>query len=249
MHFGENQLSRSLISLSPLHSAHPPGFQPRWVRSSTRFYTCLNLAKRRSPRFGSTSCDSTPYSDSEFPYGYPTQVNLATQHNSQAHSSIGTPSPHKALTDCKRPISGTISLPSRGTFHHSLTVLSTIGHQEVFRLTKRSLQIQDRLHESAPTRGHAPTQHHAKHLRGYHPLRPAIPDSSTKHNTKGPAPIRKAAYAPTTPNKQRPYAITLIRFSHPPLSLATTHGISSPAGTKMFHFPTFPPHPYQFRIR
>ena len=30
-------------------------------------------------------------------------------------------------------VSGTISLPSRGTFHHSLTVLSTIGHQEVFR--------------------------------------------------------------------------------------------------------------------
>ena len=39
----------------------------------------------------------------------------------------------KALTACKRPVSGTISLPSRGTFHHSLTVLSTIGHQEVFR--------------------------------------------------------------------------------------------------------------------
>lgn len=39
----------------------------------------------------------------------------------------------EALTACKRPVSGTISLPSRGTFHHSLTVLSTIGHQEVFR--------------------------------------------------------------------------------------------------------------------
>src|SRR3979490_484190 len=29
----------------------------------------------------------------------------------------------KALTDCKRTVSGTLSLPSRGTFHHSLTVL------------------------------------------------------------------------------------------------------------------------------
>ena len=28
-----------------------------------------------------------------------------------------------ALTDCKHTVSGTISLPSRGTFHHSLTVL------------------------------------------------------------------------------------------------------------------------------
>src|ERR1700712_1959620 len=48
--------------------------------------------------------------------------------NSQAHSSKGTPSPpppkgHKALTDCMRTVSGPISLPSRGTFHHSLTVL------------------------------------------------------------------------------------------------------------------------------
>src|SRR6201991_925043 len=48
--------------------------------------------------------------------------------NSQAHSSKGTPSPRsittaKALTDCRRTVSGTISLPSRGTFHHSLTVL------------------------------------------------------------------------------------------------------------------------------
>ena len=50
--------------------------------------------------------------------------------DSQAHSSKGTPSPQKALTDCKRTVSGTISLPSRGTFHHSLTVLSAIGHNE-----------------------------------------------------------------------------------------------------------------------
>ena len=66
---------------------------------------------------------------------------LTSRHatDSQAHSSKGTPPPphtknmRKALTACKRPVSGTILLPSRGTFHHSLTVLSTIGHQEVFR--------------------------------------------------------------------------------------------------------------------
>ena len=34
-----------------------------------------------------------------------------------------------AMTDCKHTVSGTISLPSRGTFHLSLTVLNcTIGH-------------------------------------------------------------------------------------------------------------------------
>src|SRR3712207_7602616 len=41
--------------------------------------------------------------------------------NSQAHSSKGTPSPTpqrgRALTDCRHMVSGTISLPARGTFH------------------------------------------------------------------------------------------------------------------------------------
>ena len=57
MHFGENQLSRSLIGLSPLPTAHPPGFQPRWVRASTTSYSRFTLAMGRSLRFGSTSCD------------------------------------------------------------------------------------------------------------------------------------------------------------------------------------------------
>jgi hypothetical protein len=99
-----------------------------------------------------------------FRYGSPTtRVNLATKHDSQAHSSKGTPSPPPlirkqaaapALTACRRTVSGTLSLPSRGTFHHSLTVLSAIGHQEVFRLTGWSRQIHSTFHECAATRGH-----------------------------------------------------------------------------------------------
>src|SRR5437762_7207971 len=58
MHFGENQLSRSLIGLSPLPTGYPPGFQPWWVRSSTRSYPRFNLPMGRSLRFGSTTCDS-----------------------------------------------------------------------------------------------------------------------------------------------------------------------------------------------
>ena len=38
------------------------------------------------------------------------------------------PTQSKALTACRHTVSRTLSLPSRGTFHHSLTVLSTIGH-------------------------------------------------------------------------------------------------------------------------
>src|SRR3954451_11676774 len=58
MHFGENQLSRSLIGLSPLTTAHPPGFQPWWVRASTPSYRRFTLAMARSLRFGSTTRDS-----------------------------------------------------------------------------------------------------------------------------------------------------------------------------------------------
>src|SRR5436190_21922213 len=59
MHFGENQLSRSLIGLSPLPTPHPPGVQPRWVRTSTTSYSRFTLAMGRSLRFGSTPRDST----------------------------------------------------------------------------------------------------------------------------------------------------------------------------------------------
>ena len=34
-----------------------------------------------------------------------------------------------------------------------------------------------------------------------------------------------------------------------PLSLATTHGISLPAGTEMFHFPAFPPRTLYIQVR
>src|SRR6476469_1748150 len=123
MHFGENQLSRSLIGLSPLSTAHPPGFQPWWVRSSTRSYPRFNLAMDRSLRFGSRSCDSCALFGLAFATAPPHGLTSPHNTNSQAHSSKGTPSPLKAPTACRHTVSGTLSLPSRGTFHLSLTVL------------------------------------------------------------------------------------------------------------------------------
>src|SRR6476659_1255248 len=126
MHFGENQLSRGLIGLSPLTTGHPPGFQPWWVRASTRSYPRFTLPMARSPRFGSRACDSTALFGLAFATATPHGLTSPHTTNSQAHSSKGTPSPHhkgSAPTDCKHTVSGTISLPSRGTFHLSLTVL------------------------------------------------------------------------------------------------------------------------------
>ena len=41
-----------------------------------------------------------------------------------------------ALSACKHTVSGSLSLPSRGAFHLSLTVLYSIGHQVVFSLRR-----------------------------------------------------------------------------------------------------------------
>ncbi len=123
MHFGENQLSRSLIGLSPLTTGHPPTFQRWWVRPSTRSYPRFSLPMARSLRFGSRTRDSDALFRLAFATATPHGLTSPHATNSQAHSSKGTPSPLKAPTDCRRTVSGTISLPSRGTFHHSLTVL------------------------------------------------------------------------------------------------------------------------------
>ena len=128
---------------------------------------------------------------------------LTSRHatDSQAHSSKGTPPPPhtnawKALTACKRPVSGTISLPSRGTFHHSLTVLCTIGHQVVFRLTKWSWQIHTRFHESRATR--VPHPHHTTpvHLHDSHALRSDFPDCSTPSIMRRDPPAEESNMAP-----------------------------------------------------
>ena len=62
-------------------------------------------------------------------------LNLAIYCNSPVHSSIGTPShSYGASTACRHTVSGSISLPSRGSFHLSLTVLCAIGRHLVFCL-------------------------------------------------------------------------------------------------------------------
>ena len=63
-----------------------------------------------------------PISDSlslRFPYA----VKLATERKSLTHYTKGTRSPLRAPTVCMHAVSGSISLPSRGSFRLSLTVL------------------------------------------------------------------------------------------------------------------------------
>ena len=75
-----------------------------------------------------------------FRFGFvPVALNLASHRNSPARSTKSTRShAYGALSACKLTVSGSISLPSRGSFHLSLTVLFAIGHMVVFSLWRWS---------------------------------------------------------------------------------------------------------------
>ena len=78
-----------------------------------------------------------------FRFGFVTVLlNLATHRNSPARSTKSTTS-HAcgALSACKHTVSGSFSLPSRGAFHLSLTVLYSIGHMVVFSLRRWSSSL------------------------------------------------------------------------------------------------------------
>lgn len=244
MHFGENQLSRSLIGLSPLPTAHPPSFQPRWVRSSTRSYTCFNLAMGRSPRFGSRPCHLTrPF---RLALATATPQGLTSRHgaNSQAHSSIGTPSPpqRKGSDGLQAPGFRYYFTPLPGYFspfpHGTIRYRSSGGIQAA----KWSWQIHTGFHEPRATRERA----HAASMvspTGLSPTTAPLPRRFSYHTSFSlrPPPAEDGRTRPTTPHTQPLPGITRTRFNHHPISLATTHGISSPTGTEMFHFPASPP--------
>ena len=65
-----------------------------------------------------------------FPFGSgPLVLNLASQRNSPDRSTKSTRFiSYGCSTACKHRVSGSLSLPSRGPFHLSFTVLCAIGH-------------------------------------------------------------------------------------------------------------------------
>ena len=72
-------------------------------------------------------------------------LNLATPSNSPDRSTKSTRlHSYGASTACKHRVSGSFSLPSRGSFHLSFTVLCAIGHRGVFRLGGWSLRLPTR---------------------------------------------------------------------------------------------------------
>ena len=66
-YFAENELSPSLIRLSLLPTSHPLGFQPKWVRSSTRYNPRFNLLMGRSLGFASAAHNKGRAINTRFP--------------------------------------------------------------------------------------------------------------------------------------------------------------------------------------
>ena len=109
----------------------------------------------RSPSFGSMTANLCALFRLGFPSTSKLQfLNLAYDHNSLARSTKSTVLQGLllALPACRHRVSGSISLPFRGSFHLSLTVLYSIGHQVVFSLRRWASLIPTGLHVSDGTR-------------------------------------------------------------------------------------------------
>ena len=131
MHFGENQLSPRSFGISPLPTAHPSILNHRWVRASSPHYRTFTLAMGSSRGFGSTPSHKTPSSDSlSLRLRCSTTLTCARRSNSPAHSSIGTPSRSRALTACRRTVSGSFHPPSGVLFTFPSRYSFTIGRHE-----------------------------------------------------------------------------------------------------------------------
>ena len=119
-----------------------------------------------------------------FRYGFPTRVNLATQRKlagSFFKRHAITPPQGRALTDCRHTVSGTLSLPSRGTFHHSLTVLiryRSLGSIQAYRVVPADSQ------QISRARCYSGTHHNRDHVFAYGALTHyGRPSQATSTNT------------------------------------------------------------------
>ena len=147
-------------------------------------------------------------------------------------------------------VSGTISLPSRGTFHHSLTVLIHYRSPCPSRLTQWSGQIHTRFHEPRATREQNPTPRMRNQLPDSHGLRPGIPTCSPhthKQRSKQRQSFNDFVPQPRLRNPCRvshANGLANTRYRSPLHTDYLTKG-----GTKMFHFPPYQHTPIKTSVR
>ena len=119
------------MRLSLLPTSHPLGFQPKWVRSSTRYNPRFNLLMGSSRRFASAAYDIFAL----FRLGFPmapvlktlTEPQTATRRIIMQKARRHTCQRHSAPTACRHMVSGSVSSPNRGSSHLSVALLSSLS--------------------------------------------------------------------------------------------------------------------------
>jgi len=161
-------------------------------------------------------------------------LKLATRRNSPAHSSIGRPSgipgpktQHSPSTVCRHTVSGSVSLPSRGSFHLSLTVLVRYRSPRVFSLGRWSSRVPTGFLVSRGTQEH---RRGSRHPFVYGAItrcgRPFQGRSTRMAIGNFPAGLRSGPAVPYNPPDTTPASYRASGVWALPLSLATTRGIS-----------------------
>ena len=122
------------------------------VRSSTSFYRRFNLPMVRSPGFGSIPAHCFGLFSLAFTAPPSIDLSLRTEitrwivlQKAPRHNINIAPSP------CTHTISGSISLPFRGSFNLSLTVLVHYRSLDIFSLRRWTSHIQSGFHVPRPT--------------------------------------------------------------------------------------------------
>ena len=132
---GEPAISGFDWNFSPIHSSSPPfstdvWFGPPWSFTSTSTW----------PWIGHPVSGLRHATIALFKLAFASAPNLqflTSLHNVTRRSVLQKVRDRTltcTFTACKHRVSGSLSLPSRGSFHLSLTVLCAIGHHIVFRL-------------------------------------------------------------------------------------------------------------------
>jgi hypothetical protein len=150
---------------------------------------------------------------------------------------------HSPPTACRQPVSGSISLPSRGAFHLSLTVLVHYRWQRVLSLRRWSSQIPPGFLVSRGTReisrSPRPFVYRAVTVSGL-----AFQPVQLERELVTPWRGYRPACCSHDPAAATPVGLTRQRFRLTPVRSPLLGGsrlLSLPRGTKMFQFPRLPP--------
>ena len=144
---------------------------------------------------------------------------------------------HSPLTACKHTVSGTVSLPFRGTFHLSLAVLVHYRSPGVFSLAGWSPRLPTEFHVFRGT-NEIRSKASRLSLTGLSPCIAALSrDLRLAAGLVTSMPSGRTACGSYNPRIATAAAYHATRVSAVPCSLATTEGmVSFPQPTKMFQF-------------